>query len=170
MPSTGGQKSPPTRGVERFGEGAGLPRICAHLLSSPEPRSGVSCAPRGGESPRLRAETEARGGFLMGSGIRERIRASVRVLHRVMPFAKALFRARAEASPRVLHTAWVVALMDAGAGREIKIIQFHVNIDKFTGFFDKFLEIYRIERKMIILIYSNGYRDNIKQIMSDLSN
>jgi|GEM_PF-1508637 len=65
----------------------------------------------------------------MGSGIRERIRASVRVLHRVMPFAKALFRARTEASPRVLHPAWVVALMDAGASGEIKIIQFHVNID-----------------------------------------
>ena len=105
----------------------------------------------------------------MGSGIRERIRASVRVLHRVMPFAKALFRARAEASPRVLHPAWVVALMDAGAGREMKIIQFPVKLDKFTGFFDKFLGIYRIERKMLILIYSNSYRVNIKQIMNDLS-
>ena len=105
----------------------------------------------------------------MGSGIRERIRASVRVLHRVMPFANALFRARAEASPRVLHPAWVVALMDAGASGEMKIIQFPVNIDKFMGFFDKFLGIYRAERKMINFIYSNGYQDNIKQIMSDLS-
>ncbi|MCE2451660.1 MAG: hypothetical protein J4F48_02215, partial [Nitrospinae bacterium] len=108
-------------------------------------------------------------GFLMESGIRERIRASVRVLHRVMPFVKALFRARAEASPRVLHPAWAAALMDAGAGREMEIIQFPVKLDKFTGFFDKFLEIYRIERKMVILIYSNIYRDKIKQIMSNLS-
>ena len=106
----------------------------------------------------------------MESGIRERIRASVRVLHRVMPFAKYLFRARAEASPRVLHPAWAAALMDAGAGREMEIIQFLVKLDKFTGFFDKFLEIYRIERNIIFHIYSNGYRDNIKQIMSDLSN
>ena len=105
----------------------------------------------------------------MESGIRERIRASVRVLHRVMPFAKYLFRARAEASPRVLHPARAAALMDAGAGGEMKIIQFPVKYDKFTGFFDKFLEICRIERKMIILIYSNSYRVNIKQIMNDLS-
>ncbi len=98
----------------------------------------------------------------MESGIRERLRASVRVLHRVMPFAKALFRVKAEASPGVLHPVWAVALMDAGAGGEIKIIQFPIKLDKFTGFFDKFLGIYRTERKIIFHIYSNGNRYNIK--------
>ena len=140
---TGLFQQPPTRGERGFGEGAGVRafgRILAHLPSSPEPRSGVSCAPRGGEFLRLRAGTEARGGFLMESCIRERVRASVRVLHRVMPFAKTLFRARAEASPRVLHPAWAAALKDAGAGREMKIIIFSVKFDKFTGFFDKFLK------------------------------
>ena len=91
----------------------------------------------------MRAETEAKGGFLMEPGIRERMRASVRVLHRVMPFARGLFRARAEASPRVLHPARAAALMDAGAGGEMKIMIFPVKLDKFTGFFDKFLKIYR---------------------------
>ena len=105
----------------------------------------------------------------MESGIRERIRASVRVLDRVMPLARALFRARAEASPRVLHPARPAALMDAGAGREMKIMIFPVKLDKFTGFFDKFLKIYRIGRKVIFRIYSNSYWNNIKQTMNDLS-
>lgn len=80
----------------------------------------------------------------MEPGIRGRIRASVRVIHRVMPFAKALFRSRTEASPRVLHPARAAALMDAGAGGEMEIIQFPVKFDKLPGFFDKFLKIYRI--------------------------
>ena len=105
----------------------------------------------------------------MESGIREKIRASVRVLHRVMLFAKAQFRARAEASSCVLHPAWAAALMDAGAGGEMEIIQFPAKYDKFTGFFDKFLKIYRIGRKVIFRIYSNIYMGNIKQIMNDLS-
>ena len=105
----------------------------------------------------------------MESGIQERVRASVRVLHRVTPFARALFRARAEASPRVLHPARAAALMGAGAGREMKVMIFPVKLDKFTGFFDKFLKIYRIGRKVIFPIYSNSYQDNIKQIINDLS-
>ena len=105
----------------------------------------------------------------MESDIRERVRASVRVLHRVMPLAKALFRAKAEASPRGLHPAQAVAHMDAGAGGEMEIIQFPVKLDKFTGFFDKFLKIYRIGMEVIFRIYSNGYRDNIKQAINDLS-
>ena len=117
----------------------------------------------------MRADAGARGGFLMEPGIRERVRASVRVLHCVMPLAKALFRARAEASPRVLHPARAAALMDAGAGGEMKIIIFPVNFDKLPGFFDKFLKIYRIGQEMIFHIYSNGYVDNIKQKMNDLS-
>ena len=107
----------------------------------------------------------------MKPGIRERIRASsVCVLHRVMPLARALLRARAVASPRVLHPARAAALMDAGAGREMKIMIFPVKYDKFTGFFDKFLKIYRIEQKMIFPSYSKGYRDNIRQKMNYLSN
>ena len=105
----------------------------------------------------------------MEPGIRERMRASVRVLHRVMTLARGLFRARAEASPRVLHPARAAALMDAGAGGEMEIIQFPVKYDKFTGFFDKFLKIYRIGRKKIFLSYSKGYRDNIRQKMNNLS-
>ena len=105
----------------------------------------------------------------MESGIRKRIRESVRVLHRVMPFARTLFRARAETSHRVLHPVRAAALMGAGAGGEMKIIIFPVKLDKFTGFFDKFLKIYRIGRKVIFRIYSNGYLDNIKQTMNDLS-
>ncbi len=105
----------------------------------------------------------------MASGTRERIRASVRVLRRVMPFARVLFRARAEVPSRVLHPARAAALMDAGADGEMEIIQFPVNFDKFTGFFDKFLKIYHIGKKMIFLIYSISCNHNIKQIMNDLS-
>ena len=105
----------------------------------------------------------------MASGIRERIGASVRVFHRVMAFARALLRARAEATPRVLHPARAATLMDAGAGREMKIIIFPAKFDKFTGFFDKFLKIYRIGIKIAFRIYSVNYLDNIKQIMNDLS-
>ena len=105
----------------------------------------------------------------MASGTRERIRASVRVLRRVMPFARVLFRARAEVPSRVLHPARAAALMDAGADGEMEIIQFPVNFDKFTGFFDKYQEIYRKGRKIIFRIYSVSYRGNIKQIMNNLS-
>ena len=127
--------------------GAGRPRICAHLASSPGPRGGVSCAPRGGKLSRLRADAEARGGFLMASGIRERIRASV----------------------RVLHPARAATFMAAGAGVEMKVMIFPVKYDKFTGYFDKFLKIYRIGIKIVFLIYSVIYLDNIKRIMNDLS-
>lgn len=105
----------------------------------------------------------------MAPGIRERIGASVRVLRRVMPFAGVLFRARAEASPRVLHPARATALMDAGAGQKMEIMIFPVKLDKFKVFFDKFLKIYRPGRKMVFYIYSNSYRDNIKQVVNDLS-
>ena len=39
------------------------------------------------------------------------------------------------------------ALMDLGKTRQMKIIQFPVNIDKFTGFFDKYLKSGREELK-----------------------
>lgn len=105
----------------------------------------------------------------MATGIRRRIGASLRVLQRVMVFAMALLRARAEASPRVLQPARAAALMDAGAGGEMEIMIFPVKLDKFKVFFDKFLKIYRLGRKMVFYIYSNSYRDNIKQVVNDLS-
>ena len=56
-----------------------------------------------------------------------------------------------------------------GSEAEMKAMIFPVNIDKFTGFFDKFPEIYRNGRKEIFRFYSAGYRDNIKRKMNDLS-
>ena len=103
----------------------------------------------------------------MASGIRRRIGASLRVLQRVMVFAMALLRARA--SPRVLHPVWAAALMGVRAGGEMEIMIFPVKFDKFTGFFDKYQEIYRKGRKIIFRIYSVSYRGNIKQIMNNLS-
>ncbi len=78
-------------------------------------------------------------------------------------------RERIGASVRVLHPARATALMDAGAGGEMEIMIFPVKLDKFKVFFDKFLQIYRTGRKMIFYIYSNSYRDNIKQVVNDLS-
>ena len=105
----------------------------------------------------------------MAPGIRERIGASVRVLRRVMPLAGVLFRARAEASPRVLHPARATALMDAGAGRKMEIMIFPVKLDKFKVFFDKFLKRIVSWIRLIFSVYSIVYTDNLKKNKNDLS-
>ena len=50
----------------------------------------------------------------------------------------------------------------------MKVMIFSVNIDKFTGFFDKFPEIYRNGLETVYRFYSAGYRDNVKQKMNYL--
>ncbi|MCY4381824.1 MAG: hypothetical protein OXE44_01585 [Nitrospinae bacterium] len=58
------------------------------------------------------------------------------------------------------------ALMDTRTAGEMKIIIFPVNIDKFTGFFDKFPETNeRCTREEIDMI-TDGYGDIIKNIMN----
>ena len=47
--------------------------------------------------------------------------------------------------------------------KEIKIIQFVVNIDKFTGFFDKFLKMNDRRMEDIISCNSDGYDANLKR-------
>ena len=54
--------------------------------------------------------------------------------------------------------------------KEMKIIQFPANIDKFTGFFDKFLKINDAGIKTIINYISVIYNNRLKQKMNIFSN
>ena len=58
------------------------------------------------------------------------------------------------------------ALMDTRTAGEMKIIIFPVNIDKFTGFFDKYPETNEQGTREKIDMISDGYGDIIKNIMN----
>ena len=52
---------------------------------------------------------------------------------------------------------------------KMEIIQFSVNIDKFTGFFDKYLKTNGVGAEPITNIISVSYKDRFKQKMNVLS-
>ena len=54
--------------------------------------------------------------------------------------------------------------------KEMKIIQFSVKLDKFTGFFDKFLKMNDGNNKVIISCISIGYENRLKKIMNIFPN
>ena len=53
--------------------------------------------------------------------------------------------------------------------KEMKIIQFPVKFDKFTGYFDKFLKMNDEDTKEIISDISIGYGNRLKQKMNVFS-
>ena len=53
--------------------------------------------------------------------------------------------------------------------KEMKIIQFSVKLDKFTGYFDKFLKMNDGDTKEIISDISIGYGNRLKQKMNVFS-
>ena len=60
-------------------------------------------------------------------------------------------------------------LMDSSVTKKMKIIQFPVNIDKLTGFFDKYLKSEGEGIEVIIEYISVSYEDRFKQKMNILS-
>ncbi len=60
--------------------------------------------------------------------------------------------------------------MDSGLTMNMKIIVFPVNIDKFTGFFDKYLKTNGKEIEGVTDIISVGYENGFKQKKNILSN
>ena len=63
-----------------------------------------------------------------------------------------------------------VRLMDLRMTKKMEIIQFPVNIDKLTGFFDKYLKSNAGENGTIIGFISNSYAVILKQKKNILSN
>ena len=62
------------------------------------------------------------------------------------------------------------ALMDLGLAMNMQIIIFSVKLDKFTGFFDKYLKVNGKEIEGVTDIISVGYEDGFKQKMNSFSN
>ena len=60
-------------------------------------------------------------------------------------------------------------LMNLEMTKKMKIIQFPVNIDKLTGFFDKYLKTNGLGIEAVINIISISYEDRFKRKMNILS-
>ena len=61
-------------------------------------------------------------------------------------------------------------VMDLGLAMNMQIIIFPVNIDKFTGFFDKYLKANGKEIEGTTDIISVGYENGFKRKMNSISN
>ena len=72
-------------------------------------------------------------------------------------------------TPARVRLSWGTVSMNPGMAKEMKIIQFPVNIDKFTGFFDKFLKVNGERINEIIKYISAVYNHRLKQKMNIFS-